>query len=295
MQSLAAPLDVPSGQKSTYLKNLRLITKNTGRLLLFAGDQRVEHLNDDFFGAGISPEDASPEHLFRIAANSRIGVFASQLGLIARLGSKYPRVPYLIKLNAKTNLVDSEDQDPYSGAWYDVRDVAEFAKTSKLTIPAVGYTVYVGSRYEATMLREAAQVVKQAHQLGLVAVLWMYPRGAAIANKYDAHLIAGAVNVGASLGADFVKVNRPEPSIDGMKEIVSAAAATRVIFAGGNEMPADTLIETVYEHIRHGAAGAALGRNLHQRPLNEAIGLANALASVIYDGQTPQAASRHAK
>ncbi len=288
-----APLDVPTSKRSTYLKNLRLITKNTGRLLLFAGDQRVEHLNDDFFKAGVSGDDASPEHLFRIASASRIGVFATQLGLAARYGTAYPRIPYLIKLNAKTNLVETADQDPYSGAWYDVRQVAEFANSSKLTIPAIGYTVYVGSKFESAMLREAAQAVWQAHQLGLVAVLWMYPRGAAIEDKLDAHLIAGAINVGTSLGADFVKVNRPNPSSDGMREIILAAAGTRLLFAGGGELPADTLIDSIHTHIKQGAAGAALGRNLHQRPLAEAIAVANAAASVIYDGQSPQAAARH--
>ena len=74
--------------------------------MLFAGDQKAEHLNDDFFGRGIGPQDNDPEHLFRIASQANIGVFAAQLGLIARFGMDYPNVPYLVKLNSKTNLVN---------------------------------------------------------------------------------------------------------------------------------------------------------------------------------------------
>lgn len=288
------PLDVPAAKRSVYFKNLQLLTKRTGRLFLFAGDQRVEHLNDDFFGEDISPDDASPEHLFQIAATSRIGGFATQLGLVARLGRAYPRIPYIIKLNAKSNLVKTDNQDPYSAAWYDVRQVVEFAKNSKLTIPAVGYTVYVGSKFEAMMLREAAQIVWQAHQVGLVAIVWMYPRGQAIENKNDPHLIAGAVNIGTSLGADFLKVNVPQPNdASDYQEIMAAGSASRILFAGGAATSPQALLETIHRQVNSfGASGAALGRNIHQRSLREATALANAIAAIIYDGQSVEAAWR---
>lgn len=282
------PLSVPSSKKTLFLKNFNLATRRTGRLLLFAGDQRVEHLNDDFYGEGIPTEDASPEHLFKIAANSRIGLFATQLGYINRYGAKYPKIPYLVKLNSKSHLVPVGQQEPYSGAWYDVRQVVEFAKQSKLNIPAIGYTVYVGSSFEAAMLKEAAQLVWQAHQYGLLAVLWMYPRGKAVDNQNDPHLIAGAVNVGTALGADFVKVDRPEPaSSEGYGEIFAAGEGTRVLFAGGKSQHASSLFGTIAEQMAAGASGVALGRNIHQRKLKEAIALTNAVAGIVYDRQVP--------
>lgn len=291
------PLDVPVAMRTTYLKNFRLITKNTGRLFLFAGDQRVEHLNDDFFGEDITGDDASPEHLFHIAASSRIGLFATQLGFIAKFGAKYPNLPYAVKLNSKSNLTTETNHDPFSSAWHDVRQVIEFANNSKLTIPAVGYTVYVGSNYEAAMLREAAQIVWQAHQAGLIAILWMYPRGKAILNKYSPHLIAGAINVGTALGADFIKVNHPVPENRlALQEIMGAAEGSRVIFAGGENMETPQLLRMIHEEVNGaGVAGAALGRNLHQRSLAEATALANAIAGIIYDGQSPEALVRTVK
>jgi len=291
---IQAPLDVPRSKRAMFLNNLRLITKNTGRLFMLAGDQRVEHLNDDFFGVDISPEDAQPEHLFKIATSSRVGALATQLGYLARFGSAYPKVPYIVKLNNKTNLVKEQDQEPYSSAWYDVRQVVNFAKDSGLKIAGVGYTVYVGSGFEAAMLHEAAQIVLEAHKAGLVAVLWMYPRGKAVKDKIEAHLIAGAVNVGAALGADFIKVNEPIPvTPHGLSEIMMAGQRTGVIFAGGEAADYDSVLQSIYLHVhRFGAAGAALGRNIHQRSFTEAVALANAVASVIYDGQAPEVARR---
>jgi len=261
---------------------------------LLAGDQRVEHLNDDFFGPGISKDDASPEHLFQIAASSRVGVLATQLGMIARFAESYNRVSYLVKLNSKSNLLPETTQDPYSGAWFDVRQVVQFAKQSKLNIPAVGYTVYLGSSFETAMLREAAQIVWQAHQAGLIVVLWVYPRGQAVVDKYDPHLIAGAVNVGTALGADFVKVNRPSGVPEALTEIIAAAGKrTGVLFAGGKTMDEKDLLSSIYSQVyRFGASGAALGRNIHEYSLREAIALANAVASIVYDGQSPEAAVR---
>ena len=73
VEDLRVPLDVPKKERQRYIDNYLRITKGSGRLMLFAGDQKVEHLNDDFCGPGISPEDDDPEHLFRIASEARIG------------------------------------------------------------------------------------------------------------------------------------------------------------------------------------------------------------------------------
>jgi len=94
-EDVLVPLDVPRDFRQTYVENFLKMTRNSGRLMLFAGDQKVEHLNDDFYGEGIHPDDSRPDHLFEIASRANIGVFATQLGLIARYGADYPNVPYL--------------------------------------------------------------------------------------------------------------------------------------------------------------------------------------------------------
>ena len=73
--------------------------------MLFAGDQKIEHLNKDFYGKGIAKEDNNPEHLFRIASKATIGGFAAQYGMITHYGRDYKNINYIVKLNSKTNLV----------------------------------------------------------------------------------------------------------------------------------------------------------------------------------------------
>jgi fructose-bisphosphate aldolase/6-deoxy-5-ketofructose 1-phosphate synthase len=265
--------------------------------MLFAGDQKIEHLNDDFAGEGIHPDDADPEHLFRIASRGRIGVFATQLGLIARYGRDYPDVPYLVKLNSRTNLVATSQRDPVSSGLHHVRQVVDLRDRTGLSILGVGYTVYLGSEYEALMLHQAAQAVYQAHQEGLVTVLWMYPRGRAVKDERDPHLIAGAAGVAAALGSDFAKVNPPKGgvAVDAtlLREAVAAAGRTGVVCAGGSQASVPEFLQQLHDQIHlGGTVGNATGRNIHQRSLDEAVRFCNAIAAITLDGASVDEAMR---
>jgi len=281
------PLDVKD--KNTYKKNWELITHKTGSLMLFAGDQKVEHLNDDFYGKSISPEDNDPEHLFRIASTAHIGAFATHMGLIARYGMDYPKIPYIVKLNGKTNLVPTSQKDPMSKHWTSVESIIEFQRNSRLHIAGVGYTIYLGSEYESEMLFEAANLVRKAHEVGLLTVIWAYVRGKAVKDEKDPHIIAGAAGVGAALGTDFVKVNYPkadDPAAS-LKEAVQAAGRTGVICAGGPSEDVSTFLATLYDQIHiAGSRGSATGRNIHQKPLAEAVKLCNAISAITLDNKS---------
>ncbi len=292
------PVDIPHNKRDTYIHNLETVTGGTGRLFLFAGDQKVEHLNKDFVGSQIAPEDASPQHLFRIAAQAKIGAFAAQLGLIAEYGADAPHVPYIVKLNAKTDIVPVTQKDPYSATWTRVEDVLTFQKNSKLNIAGVGYTIYPGSIYESEMLATAAQHVFAAHQAGLIAVIWAYPRGEAVKDERDPHLTAGVAGIAAAMGADYVKINPPKggnsvESATLLKEAVAAAGRTKVICAGGASMDEKTFLQTLHDQIHIGGAmGNATGRNVHQRPLDEAVKLCNAIYAVTVENASVDQALR---
>jgi len=58
---VVVPLDVPEAVREDYIKNYLTITRNSGRLMMFAGDQKVEHLNNDFYGEGIHRMTEIPE------------------------------------------------------------------------------------------------------------------------------------------------------------------------------------------------------------------------------------------
>ncbi|MBP1733881.1 MAG: Fructose-bisphosphate aldolase/6-deoxy-5-ketofructose 1-phosphate synthase [Deltaproteobacteria bacterium] len=288
-QDVIVPLDVPKAFRETYIHNFLEITKESGRLMLFAGDQKVEHLNKDFFGEGIPSDDNDPEHLFRIASKAKIGVFATQLGIIARYGMSYSDVPYLVKINSKTDLVKTAQSDPFSGEWYDFQQVIDFRDNSGLNILGVGYTIFIGSEFEADMLYQAAQLVHNAHQYGLLSVLWIYPRGKAVNNEKDPHLIAGATGVALCLGSDFVKVNYPQKegheSKEIFKEAILAAGRTKVVCAGGSSKDAREFLQDLHDQINvSGAAGNATGRNIHQKPFAEAVRMCNAVFAITVEG-----------
>ena len=296
-EDVLVPLDVPPERREEYVDNYLKITAESSRLMLFAGDQKVEHLNGDFCGPGISSEDSDPEHLFRIAKKGRIGVFATQLGLISRYGMDYPNLPYLVKLNSKTNLVGTDQMDPISRQLIEVDQVAEFADDSGLEVLGVGYTIYLGSEYEAKMLREAASIVYRAHRQGLVTVLWIYPRGKAVRDEKDPHLIAGATGVAAALGSDFVKVNYPKKegakSEEIFKEAVAAAGRTKVVCAGGASRDPKSFLQQLFDQIHvSGAAGNATGRNIHQKDLDEAARMCDAISAITLDDATVEEALR---
>ena len=289
------PLDVPETVRGTYIRTYLSITRDSGRLMLFAGDQKVEHLNSDFYGENIHPDDSDPEHLFRIASGANIGVFATQLGLIARYGRNYGDIPYLVKLNSKTNLVKTSQADPFSNQWIDVKQVVDFLKNSGLQILAVGYTIYLGSEYENEMLRQAAQIVLKAHAHGLITVLWIYPRGKAVADEKDPHLIAGATGVAACMGSDFVKINYPKKkgyeSGEIFKEAVLAAGRTKVVCAGGSSVDVKSFLQRLHDQIfMSGASGNATGRNIHQKPFEQAVRMCDAIYAITVDGKTVEEA-----
>ncbi|MFT4313390.1 MAG: aldolase [Candidatus Woesearchaeota archaeon] len=290
-KDIHVPASVPKSKVEQYVKNYLKATRKSGNLFLFAGDQRVEHLHDDFVGPNVSEEDADPKHLFDIASKSKIGCFATQLGLLSRYGKSYPKVPYLVKLNSKSPLVKTSQKDPCSLAWHSIQDVVDFQKTSGLSIVGIGYTVYLGSEFENEMFREASQLINEAHKHGLICVLWMYPRGKAVVAEKDPHLIAGACNVAGCLGADFVKVNYPEPlvgkAIDSLKEAVTAAGRTKLVCAGGSSMDVPKFLTLLHDQIHiAGAHGTATGRNIHQKSLDEAISLCNAISSIICENHS---------
>ena len=279
------PADVSADARETYIDNYMAATRGTGRLMLFACDQKVEHLNGDFYGEGIDAADLDPEHLFKIASEGVCGVCAGQRGLVARYAADYPEVNYLVKMNSKTNLVKTSQDDPYSPQLHDLEAVLDM-RANGVNVVGLGYTIYLGSEYESTMLAEAGQLIAEAHAAGLLVVLWIYPRGKAVADEKAPALIAGAAGVALCLGADFVKVNPPKAtdeatSAESLAIASAAAGRTGLVCAGGSTVDAETFLTQLHDQIHIGhACGNATGRNIHQRSLDEAVRLTKAISAI---------------
>ena len=155
-----------------------------------------------------------------------------------------------------------------------------------VNIVGIGYTIYLGSEYESTMMAEAGELIAQAHANGLLVVLWIYPRGKAVKAEKDPALIAGAAGVALCLGADFVKVNPPKPEdgsspAEALKVATMASGRTGLVCAGGSTVDAETFLTQLYDQIHTGGAvGNATGRNIHQRSLDEAVRLTKAISAI---------------
>jgi fructose-bisphosphate aldolase / 6-deoxy-5-ketofructose 1-phosphate synthase len=290
MLKIHIPYDVPKAKRAEYLKNFKIATRGTGKLFMYACDQKVEHLNDDFVGHGLSPEVADPKHYFEIAKRAHIGVLGAQLGLIAKYADICPKVPFLIKANSKTNIIKKTERDPFSNRWLAMEDIVEFKNKSGLNIIGVGYTVYIGSEFESESFGQAARIVYKAHQEGMLAIIWIYARGKAVKDETDVHLLAGGAGVAVCLGADFVKIsyNYDKPTAETAKkfrEVITAAGRSKVIPIGGAKMPEKKFLQQIHNQIHiAGTGGIAVGRNIYQRPLEEAVRMADAVAAVLlYD------------
>lgn len=287
---LQLPADVPSKLEKDYILNYAALTRDSGNLMMFACDQKIEHLNQDFYGENIHTDAMHPEHIFSIASQGTIGALATHLGLISRYARQYPSLNYIAKLNGKTNIIPGSAQDPYSGQLWQLKDVLTMKSQTGLNIRGVGYTIYLGSEHEALMLSQAAEIVFHAHQAGLVTVLWIYPRGKHVTNDTDAQLLAGAAGVAASLGSDFVKIKSPDnPEL--MRVISSAAGNTKVIYSGGPAQEPEKFLHKLHEQINTGGAGgSATGRNIFQHALPQAVALTKAITAIVCEGKNSEQA-----
>ena len=237
-------LSVPVILQDEYCKNMTATTRNTDKVFIFACDQKIEHLHSDFVGRGMSSEVADPRHCFEIAQAGFIGAMALPLGLLTRYGHEYKDINYIVKLSGKTNLVPQGDRDPLNGKLWTVHDVIRIKNEHDISICGVGCTVYIGSEYELEMLAFAADMIQQAHHNGLIAMLWVYPRGKSISDPEDPLLLAGVAGLANALGADIVKIHAPG-EISDLPMIVRAAGNTKVVCAGGAKVSAEQLLQGV--------------------------------------------------
>ena len=280
MNKILIPGNVPHNQENRYIARYERITKKRDRIFLFAIDQKMQHLNSDFYGPALPQELNDPEYLFHLASSIPISAFAAHLGLIEQYIKTYPSLPYIAKLDGKTNLVAGE---PLSEQLWTVDDVIKLEENTNTMICGVGYTIYLGSEHESIMMEHAARIVEDAHRHGLVAILWIYPRGKSVPDEHDADIIAGAAGVAASLDADIVKLQRPTGSAQLLQQAVAAAGKTKVIISGGELQNTHDFIQIVSDQMTEaGVAGSAIGRNIFQHSFNEAVALAEKLAEIIY-------------
>ena len=176
----------------------------------------------------------------------------------------------IIKLNGKTNLFGGEAVS---------RQICTVQEALRLGAVAVGYTIYIGSKYESVMMREFDAIEEEAHAKGIPVIAWVYPRGKGIGKKSKREIMAYAARTGLEIGADIIKI-KYDGNKDDLIWTVHVAGKTKVVVAGGIKSDEKTFLKQVKEIMNSGATGLAVGRNVWQS--KKPIELSNKIRKIIW-------------
>lgn len=236
-----------------------------GRSMLLAYDQGLEHGPSTDF----DERNVDPSFIMDVASKGKFNGVVFQKGTAERYYDG--RVPLIVKVNGKTALSKGE---PIS------RQVCSVQHAASLGAKGVGYTIYLGSGLESEMLAEFGRIQEQAHERGIAAIAWIYPRGAAVQNDTSKEVVAYAARTGLELGADAVKIKYTgDPA--SFSWAVKSAGGVRVFMSGGPKAPTDDdFLKQVKGVIEAGGTGLAVGRNVWQN--QDPLAMADKLRKVIF-------------
>ncbi len=244
-----------------------------GKSMLLAYDQGLEHGPSKDF----NDRNVDPSFIMDVAAKGGFTGVIFQKGVAERFYTG--KVPLIVKLNGKSALPQGE---PIS------RQVCSVKHALSLGAKGVGYTIYLGSGLEAEMFAEFGRIQEEAHERGVAAIAWIYPRGAAVKDDTSKEIVAYAARTGLELGADAVKIKYTGDSAS-FSWAVKAAAGARVFMSGGPKTSSDEeFLTQVKGVIDAGATGLAVGRNVWQH--KEPLKMAERLRRVIFENKSVQEA-----
>jgi class I fructose-bisphosphate aldolase len=297
------------------LRNYQTIL-NTGRLggtgyvSILPVDQGIEHSAGASFAP--APQYFDPANIVKLAIEGGCNAVASTLGVLGTTARQYAhRIPFLVKLNHNEFL-------SYPNR-YDQIMFAQVKQAWDMGAVAVGATIYFGSDQSTRQIQEVAAAFKQAHELGLVTVLWCYTRNNAFkTDKVDYHLAADltgqANHLGVTIEADIIKQKMPETN-GGYNALKFGKTDKRVyselipgdhpiemtryqlancymgriglINSGGASGANDfaDAFRTAVVNKRAGGMGLISGRKAFQRPMADGVKLLNLIQDVYLDPQ----------
>ena len=274
-------LDLPLGKRVRLRRLLYGRGLKNGTLLILPIDQGLEHGPIDFFP---NPPSQDPDYQWRLALEGNYNAVACHYGLARKYMAKYAgEVPLLLKINGKTTI--PSDDDAFSALTGSVEDAVS------LGADAVGYTLYVGSPRQDEDFHQLQLVREDCDKYNMPLVVWSYPRGAAIEEKGgrdSLYAVDYAARVALEMGADIVKLNIPKHGpkdaeqpgeyagieygySEGARRVVESAGRCLVLFSGGSKLGDEDLLAKVRTGLEAGATGLIFGRNMWQRPFDEAL------------------------
>ena len=296
----------------TVLRNLQTLFNHgrlggSGYLSILPVDQGIEHTA----GASFAPNPLyfDPENIVRLAIEGGCNAVASTLGVLAAVARKYAhRIPFVVKLNHNELMT-------YPNKW-DQHLFASVKQAFEMGAVAVGATIYYGAPESNRQIEEISAAFEEAHDLGLVTILWAYLRNPSFKKDgVDYHTSADmtgqANHLAATIKADIVKQKQPtnnggfnaigfakthpamyteltsDNPIDLTRYQVANCYMGRagLINSGGSAGDNDLAdaVRTAVINKRAGGMGLISGRKAFQRPMAEGVGLLNAIQDVYLD------------
>lgn len=304
---------VASDRSVPVLRSLRALFDHgrlagTGYVSILPVDQGIEHTAGSSFAP--NPGYFDPDNLVKLAIEGGCNAFASTLGGMGIVARKWAhKIPFVVKLNHNELLSYPNRHDQiYFGQVKQAFDMGAVA---------VGATVYFGSPESTRQIQETSRAFREAHELGMAAILWAYTRNPAFQTKdVDYHLAADltgqANHLAVTLEADIVKQKMAENNggfralkyskthdrvysaltsdhpIDLNRYQVLSCYSGRVglINSGGASTGKDDLkqaVRTAVINKRAGGMGLISGRKAFQRPMKEGVELLQAIQDVYLD------------
>lgn len=224
---------------------------------MLAYDQGLEHGPRDF-----NEKNYDPNYILNIAKEGGYSCVTLQYGIAEKFWKdNFESIPLVLKLNGKTSL----GKKAYSVAESTVKDAITLGAV------AVGFTIYLGSEYEAEMIKEFSRIRDEAHENNLAILAWVYPfitPPSSNDDEREADIVAYAARAGAELGADAIKLKYPHQP-EKLEWITKNAVGTRILMSGGDKVEDTKFLEMVKLFMDAGGDGLAVGRNIwqHENPL----------------------------
>jgi fructose-bisphosphate aldolase, class I len=303
-----------TNRNNQVLRNLQSLygtgrLANTGYVSILPVDQGIEHSAGASFAKNPLYFDA--ENIVRLAIEGGCNGVASTLGVLGLTSRKYAhKIPFIVKLNHNEMLTHPNKFDQVM--------FASVQQAWDMGAAGVGATIYFGSPESTRQLQEVSEAFQLAHELGMFTILWCYLRNPAfVKDGVDYHtsadLTGQANHLGVTIEADIIKQKLPtnnggytalnmgessygktdkriytELTTDNPIDLTRYQVANcymgkiGLISSGGASGDNDfaEAVKTAVINKRAGGMGLISGRKAFQRPMDEGVGLLNAIQDV---------------
>jgi class I fructose-bisphosphate aldolase len=254
-----------------------------------------------------------PENIVRLAIEGGCNAVASTFGVLGSVGRKYAhKIPFLVKMN-HNELLSYPNQ-------FDQIGFGSVAEAYNMGAVAVGATIYFGSAESGRQIQEVSQWFAEAHDLGMVTVLWCYLRNSGFkVDGKDYHVSADgtgqANHLGVTIQADIIKQKQAENN--GLYNAVKFGKTHKDVYSkltpgdhpieltryqlancymgrsglinsggastGSSQDDFAQAVRTAVINKRAGGMGLISGRKAFQRPMGEGVQLLNTIQDVFLD------------